>query len=88
MTPAGRAPVSVYAGGPYPVALIEKLPAVPLVKVTWFAVEMAPGAESAGKVPSPGLRVPESVGSGWIWKAWEKKWGWEKPVSPPPPSPM
>jgi hypothetical protein len=87
VTPVGSAPVSVKVGGAQPVPVTVKLPAVPLVKVAWLTEVMA-GAESAGKVPSPGLRVPESVGSGWTWKACEKKWGCDRPGSPPPPCPM
>ncbi len=50
--------------------------------------EVIAGAASAGNVPSPGLSVPESVGSVWVWNGWEKKCGSVIPVSPPPPCPM
>ncbi len=87
VTPVGRAPVSVNVGGAQPVAVTAKVPAEPCVKVVMVA-EVIDGAASAGNVPSPGLRLPVSVGSGWTWKAWEKKWGCARPMSPPPPCPM
>ena len=43
--------------------------------------EVMAGAESGGNVPSPGLMVPESVGSACTWNAWEKKCGAVMPVS-------
>ena len=49
--------------------------------------EVMVGAASAGKVPSPGFWLPESIESGWTWKACEKTCGAVMPVSPPPPSP-
>ena len=56
-----------------------------VVKVVLDAEVMAGATSACEAVPSPGVRVPESVGSACTWNGWEKKCGWVKPVSPPPP---
>ena len=63
-TPFGRVPVSVIVGGGQPVAVTVNVLEVPSIKVV-LEVEVMAGAWSAGKVPSPGLLMPQSVESVW-----------------------